>query len=65
MTCKAFPKGLPTEVLKRKLRIHPDWIIVGEDRRGLALLKAWNFGHPGELATSHANGPRKGLSRLE
>jgi P-type conjugative transfer ATPase TrbB len=39
------------------LRARPDRIIVGELRDGTALdlLKAWNTGHPGGLATIHAN----------
>jgi type IV secretion system protein VirB11 len=39
------------------LRGRPDRIIVGELRDGTALdlLKAWNTGHPGGVATIHAN----------
>lgn len=39
------------------LRARPDRIIVGELRDGTALdlLKAWGTGHPGGLATIHAN----------
>jgi len=56
-----------TELLKATLRLRPDRIVVGEVRGGeaLALLKAWNTGHPGGLSTVHANGPRQGLVRLE
>ncbi|HPQ94810.1 MAG TPA: ATPase, T2SS/T4P/T4SS family, partial [Thiolinea sp.] len=44
-----------------------DRILVGEVRGGeaLALLKAWNTGHPGGVATLHANDARAGLVRLE
>ncbi len=40
---------------------------MGEVRGGeaLALLKAWNTGHPGGLATLHANSAEDALSRLE
>jgi len=56
-----------TELLKATLRLRPDRIVVGEVRGGeaLALLKAWNTGHPGGLSTVHANGPWQGLVRLE
>ncbi len=56
-----------TALLKATLRLRPDRIVVGEVRGGeaLALLKAWNTGHPGGLSTVHANGPRQGLIRLE
>jgi Flp pilus assembly CpaF family ATPase len=41
-----------TRLLKLTLRYRPDRIFVGEVRDGaaLALLKAWNTGHPGGLA---------------
>ena len=56
-----------TRLLKSSMRQNPDRIIVGEVRGGeaLALLKAWNTGHPGGLATIHANNARAGLVRLE
>jgi type IV secretion system protein VirB11 len=40
---------------------------VGEVRGGeaLALLKSWNTGHSGGVATLHANSARAGLLRLE
>jgi type IV secretion system protein VirB11 len=49
------------------MRLRPDRIIVGEVRGGeaLALLKAWNTGHPGGVATVHANSAYSGLVRLE
>jgi type IV secretion system protein VirB11 len=48
------------------MRFRPDRIIVGEVRDGsaLELLKAWNTGHPGGLATIHANDTRAMLDRL-
>ncbi len=48
------------------LRYRPDRIIVGEVRDGsaLELVKAWNTGHPGGLATVHANDTRAMLDRV-
>lgn len=56
-----------TDLMRSTLRLRPDRIIVGEVRGGeaLDLLKAWNTGHPGGLATLHANSARGGLYRLE
>ncbi|MGH3711707.1 MAG: P-type conjugative transfer ATPase TrbB [Pseudonocardiaceae bacterium] len=53
--------------LKATMRLRPDRVIVGEVRGGeaLGLIKAWNTGHPGGVATVHANGGREGLGRLE
>jgi P-type conjugative transfer ATPase TrbB len=54
-------------LLKSTMRLRPDRIIVGEVRDGaaLTLLKAWNTGHPGGIATIHANTARSALTRLE
>jgi type IV secretion system protein VirB11 len=49
------------------LRSRPDRIVVGEVRDGastLELVKAWNTGHPGGLATVHANDTRAMLDRV-
>jgi type IV secretion system protein VirB11 len=48
------------------MRFRPDRIIVGEVRDGAALelLKAWNTGHPGGVATLHANDTVGMLDRL-
>jgi P-type conjugative transfer ATPase TrbB len=48
------------------MRYRPDRIVVGEVRDGCALelIKAWNTGHPGGLATIHANDTRGMLERL-
>ena len=49
------------------LRSRPDRIIVGELRYGAAaleLVKAWNTGHPGGMATIHANNTRAMLDRV-
>ncbi|MDZ4759870.1 MAG: P-type conjugative transfer ATPase TrbB [Alphaproteobacteria bacterium] len=55
------------ELVRSTLRLRPDRIIVGEVRgaEALDLLKAWNTGHPGGIATLHANSARAALSRLE
>ena len=54
-------------LLKSTMRLRPDRIIVGEVRDGaaLTLLKAWNTGHPGGIATIHANNALSALTRLE
>jgi P-type conjugative transfer ATPase TrbB len=48
------------------MRLRPDRIVVGEVRDGAALdlLKSWNTGHPGGLATIHANDTRAMLDRF-
>ena len=53
--------------LRDVLRFRPDRIVVGEVRDGSALdlLKAWNTGHNGGVATIHANSAQMGLTRLE
>jgi type IV secretion system protein VirB11 len=55
------------DLVRSTLRLRPDRIIVGEVRGGEALdmLKAWNIGHPGGIATVHANSARSALYRLE
>jgi len=55
------------DLVRSTLRLRPDRIIVGEVRGGEALdmLKAWNTGHPGGIATVHANSAAAALSRLE
>ena len=56
-----------TRLLKATMRLRPDRICVGEVRgpEALALLKAWNTGHPGGVSTVHANDARAALIRLE
>ena len=55
------------DLVRSTLRLRPDRIIVGEVRgpEALDLLKAWNTGHPGGIATVHANSARAALYRLE
>ncbi len=54
-------------LVRATLRLRPDRIIVGEVRgpEALDLLKAWNTGHPGGVATIHANNATAALTRLE
>lgn len=54
-------------LLRASMRMRPDRIVVGEVRgpEALALLKSWNTGHPGGVATIHANGAAAALVRLE
>ena len=55
-----------TRLLRATMRLRPDRIIVGEVRDGsaLALLKAWNTGHPGGVGTVHANNANAALIRV-
>ncbi len=54
-------------LLKSTMRCRPDRILVGEVRGGeaLTLLKSWNTGHPGGIATVHANSAIAALTRIE
>lgn len=69
--CLAFlaqpPLYTMQHAIKDVLRVRPDRIIVGEVRDGTALdlLKSWNTGHNGGVATLHANGSYEALTRLE
>jgi type IV secretion system protein VirB11 len=55
------------ECLRACMRLKPRRVVVGEVRGAEAhtLLKAWNTGHPGGMATVHANDALSGLARLE
>lgn len=55
------------DLVRSTLRLRPDRIIVGEVRgpEALDMLKAWNTGHPGGIATLHANSAVAALHRLE
>jgi type IV secretion system protein VirB11 len=55
------------KLLRTAMRYRPDRIIIGEVRGGeaLDLLKSWNTGHSGGLATVHANDAPAALLRLE
>jgi len=55
------------DLVRSTLRFRPDRIIVGEVRgaEALDMLKAWNTGHPGGIATIHAGSALGALLRLE
>ncbi len=55
-----------TRLARTTMRLRPDRIIIGEVRgaEALALLKAWNTGHPGGVSTIHANSAKAALTRL-
>ena len=55
------------DCLRACMRLKPTRIVVGEVRGSEAhtLLKAWNTGHPGGMATVHANDAMSRLIRLE
>ncbi|MDH7638096.1 P-type conjugative transfer ATPase TrbB [Sphingomonas oryzagri] len=56
-----------TDLVRSTLRLRPDRIVVGEVRgpEALDMLKAWNTGHPGGIATVHANSAASALNRIE
>ena len=53
--------------MRAGMRYRPDRVFIGEVRGGecLDLLKVWNTGHPGGVATVHANDAKGGLYRVE
>jgi P-type conjugative transfer ATPase TrbB len=55
------------DLVKAALRTSPDRIVVGEvrDEAALDLLDAWETGHPGGVATVHANDALSALHRLD
>lgn len=55
-----------TTLLKIAMRSRPDRILVGEvrDAAALDLLKSWNTGCPGGIATIHANSTESSVLRL-
>ncbi|WP_320008946.1 P-type conjugative transfer ATPase TrbB [Maridesulfovibrio sp.] len=64
---RAFKNTSIQTLVRATMRLRPDRILVGEVRGGeaLDLLKAWNTGHPGGIATVHANSAAEGLFRIE
>jgi type IV secretion system protein VirB11 len=54
-------------LLRATLRARPDRIIIGEVRgkEALTLVKAWGTGHPGGVASLHANSSASALVRLD
>jgi P-type conjugative transfer ATPase TrbB len=67
LTKSTEPRVSMTDLLRVTLRLRPDRIIIGEVRgpEALAMLKAWNTGHPGGVATIHANSAADALRRIE
>ena len=67
LTKPTDPPVTMTQLVRTTLRLRPDRIVLGEVRgpEALDLVKAWNTGHPGGLATVHANSARDALQRLE
>jgi type IV secretion system protein VirB11 len=67
LTKNTEPRVTMTDLLRVTLRLRPDRIVIGEVRGGeaLAMLKAWNTGHPGGVATVHANSAADALRRIE
>jgi type IV secretion system protein VirB11 len=67
LTKNTEPRVTMTDLLRMTLRLRPDRIIIGEVRgpEALAMLKAWNTGHPGGVATIHANSATDALRRIE
>jgi type IV secretion system protein VirB11 len=64
---RANPHMSIGDLIRVTMRYRPDRILVGEVRGGeaLDLLKGWNTGHPGGVATVHANSALGGLIRME
>ena len=67
VTLRSSDNVTMNQLLRATMRLRPDRILVGEVRgpEAMSLLKAWNTGHPGGLATVHANSAAAGLIRLE
>lgn len=55
------------DLVRAAIRLRPDRIVIGEVRgaEALDLLKAWNTGNPGGVATVHANSATDALARLD
>ena len=66
LTRSTEPVVSMTDLLRMTLRLRPDRIIVGEVRgpEALAMIKAWNTGHPGGVATVHANSAQDAVRRI-
>ena len=59
-------KVTPQDLLEASLRMRPDRIIMGELRgaEAFAFLRAINTGHPGSIATLHADSPAMAFEQL-
>lgn len=66
LSLKVTPAACHQSLLRMALRSRPDKICMGECRGAevLTLLKAWNTGTPGGIATIHANTARSALIRI-
>ena len=64
---RAFGAVTMLDCLRACMRLKPIRIVVGEVRgaEALTLLKSWNTGHPGGVATVHANDALAGIRRME
>ena len=67
LALRTSPQVSMKALLRATLRLRPDRILVGEVRgeEALTLLKAWNTGHPGGIATVHANDVHTAIGRME
>ena len=67
LTKNTEPKVTMNDLLRITLRQRPDRIVVGEVRGGEAfvMLKGWYTGHPGSVATIHANSRQAGIADRE
>lgn len=67
LALRTHPGVSLAQLVKATLRTSPDRIVVGEvrDASTLDLLDAWSTGHPGGIATFHANDARGALHRLD
>ena len=56
----------PQQLLEASLRLRPDRIILGELRgaEAFSFLRAINTGHPGSMATLHADSPAMAFEQL-
>lgn len=65
---KTNPKHSYAKAIADALRQNPTRVIIGECRyadQAYSMLQAWNTGHPGGLATIHADNARDVLLRLD
>ena len=67
LTKTTEPRKTMTDLLRATLRLRPDRIVIGEVRGGEALdmVHAMNTGHPGSVATVHANSALDAVRRVE
>jgi type IV secretion system protein VirB11 len=63
---QGLAKVIPQQLLEASLRLRPDRIIMGELRgaEAFSFLRAINTGHPGSIATLHADSPAMAFEQL-